>query len=264
MSDDLDDADLNRYARQLILKGMDEAGQQKILKSKLLVVGAGGLGAPLLLYLAAAGCGHITIIDGDQIEPSNLNRQICFSDGDIGTDGGKPKASTAAAMAQKLNPRITINAIDAWLDEENAPSLIKKNTIIADASDRPEMRDLINRLCHKNGKVMVFGGASRLEGQIATFRSGLDADAPCFACLFPDLTATSQLPRCSETGILGAITGIIGTAMALEILKQCLLPEKTFGENLTSKLMLYDGTDNFMRVIRIKKRRDCAVCGIKS
>ena len=260
MSDDLDDADLTRYARQLILKGMDEAQQQKILKSKLLIVGAGGLGAPLLLYLAAAGCGHITIIDGDNIEPSNLNRQICFGDGDI----GKPKASTAAAMAQKLNPRISINAIDAWLDEKNAPSLIKKNTIIADASDRLEMRDLINRLCHKNGKVMVFGGASRLEGQVATFRSGLDADAPCFACLFPDLTATSQLPRCSETGILGAITGIIGTAMALEILKQCLLPERSFGENLTSKLLLYDGTDNFMRVIRINKKRDCAVCGIKS
>ena len=260
MSDGLNDADLNRYARQLILKGMDEAGQQKILKSKLLIVGAGGLGTPLLLYLAAAGCGHITIIDGDDIELSNLNRQICFSDG----DSGKPKASTAAAMAQKLNPRISINAIDAWLDAENAPSLIKKNTIIADASDRPEMRDLINRLCHENRKVMVFGGASRLEGQVATFRSGLDADAPCFACLFPDLTATSQLPRCSETGILGAITGIIGTAMALEVLKQCLLPATPFGENLTSKLLLYDGTDNFMRVIRIKKNRDCAVCGIKS
>ena len=260
MTAHLDDADLNRYARQLILKGMDEAGQQKILKSKLLVVGAGGLGAPLLLYLAAAGCGHITIIDGDNIEPSNLNRQICFGNSAI----GKPKASTAAAMAQKLNPRITINAIDAWLDAENAPSLIKKNTIIADASDRPEMRDLINRLCHENRKVMVFGGASRLEGQIASFRSGLDNTAPCFACLFPDLTATSQLPRCSETGILGAITGIIGTAMALEILKQCLLPERSFGENLTSKLLLYDGTDNFMRVIRINKKRDCAVCGIKS
>ena len=259
MSDGLNDADLNRYARQLILKGMDEAQQQRLLASKVLIVGAGGLGTPLLLYLAAAGLGDITIIDGDDIELSNLNRQICFTSTD--TDSGAPKASTAAAMAQKLNPRITINAIDAWLDEKNAPSLIKKNTIIADASDRPAMRDLINRLCHKNGAVMVFGGASRLEGQVATFRSGLDADAPCFACLFPDLTATSQLPRCSEVGILGAITGIIGTAMALEVLKQCLLPERSFGENLTSKLLLYDGTDNFMRVIRIKKNRTCVVCG---
>lgn len=257
MTDGLDDADLNRYARQLILKGMDEAQQQKLQKSKVLIVGAGGLGAPLLLYLAAAGLGAITIIDGDQIEPSNLNRQICFNDSDI----GKPKASTAAAMAKRLNPNIRINAIDAWLDAENAPSLIKENTIIADASDRPEMRVFINRLCHENGKVMVFGGATRLEGQIASFHSGLDTDAPCFACLFPDLTATSQLPRCSEVGILGAITGIIGTAMALEVLKQGLLPEKPFGENLTSKLLLYDGTDNFMRVIRIKKRRTCHVCG---
>ena len=256
MTDDLNDADLNRYARQLILQGMDAAQQQQLLHSSVLIVGAGGLGAPLLLYLAAAGLGDITIIDGDQIEPSNLNRQICFDSANI----GKPKASTAAAMAKRLNPNIRINAIDAWLNAENAPSLIKKGSIIADATDRPEMRALINRLCHKNGAVLVFGGATRLEGQIASFRAGLDNTAPCFACLFPDLTATSQLPRCSEVGILGAITGIIGTAMALEVLKQCLLPETPFGDNLTSKLMLYDGTDSFMRVIDIKKHPACPVC----
>ena len=259
MTKDLDDADLERYARQLILKDMDEAQQQRLLQSKVLIVGAGGLGTPLLLYLAAAGLGNITIIDGDHIEPSNLNRQICFTDADTNIE--KPKASTAAAMAKRLNPNIHINAIDDWLNEENAATLIKKDIIIADASDRPEMRDFINRLCHKNAAVMVFGGATRLEGQIASFRSGLDADAPCFACLFPDLTATSQLPRCSEVGILGAITGIIGSAMALEVLKQHLLPEKPFGDNLTSKLMLYDGTDNFMRVIRIQKNHTCPVCG---
>lgn len=252
----LSDDDLFRYARQLILKDMTETHQERLRSAHILLVGAGGLGAPALLYMAAAGIGHITIMDGDKIEATNLNRQICFTADDI----GKPKASTAAEMARRLNPGITINAMDEWLDKDKAVHVITKGMIVADATDQAATRILINQTCHDHGAVMVFAGASRFEGQIASFRSGLDAKMPCFSCLFPDISGTSQIPRCSEVGILGPVTGIMGSLMAMEVMRQCLLPDQVFGRDLSGKLMLYDGLDHHMQTIAVNKRPDCHIC----
>ena len=253
----LNDDDLARYARQLILSGVSEAHQDKLTNASVLIVGAGGLGAPLLLYLAAAGVGHLTIIDGDQVEMTNLNRQICFTTSDI----SKAKASTAAAFASQINPSIEITARDEWLSDELAADIITAGMVVADASDRAETRLMINHLCHQKGAIMVFGGASRMEGQVSTFRSGIEASSPCFSCIFPDISATSQLPRCSEVGIMGPITGVIGSLMAMEVIRQCLIPDQPFGPDLCGKLMLYDGMDHYMLTISVKKQPDCAVCG---
>jgi adenylyltransferase/sulfurtransferase len=252
----LNDDDLYRYARQLILNGMTETHQQRLLDAHILLVGAGGLGAPALLYMAAAGIGHITVMDGDVVDATNLNRQICFTAEDI----GKPKASTAAEAARKCNPALTITAIDEWLDHAAADQIISKNMIVADATDQAATRVLINKACHDHGAVMVFAGASRFEGQIASFRSGLDAEMPCFSCLFPDISGTSQIPRCSEVGILGPVTGMIGSLMAMEVMRQCLWPDQVFGRHLSGQLMLYDGLDHHMQTITVNKRPDCPVC----
>jgi len=253
----LNDDDLTRYARQLILSGVTEAHQEKLAETSVLVVGAGGLGAPLLLYLAAAGVGHITVIDGDQVELTNLNRQVCFATDDL----GQPKASTAAAMARRINPSVVITARDEWLDDEQADQIISSGLIVADATDRADTRLRINRFCHQKKATMVFGGASRMEGQLSSFRSGVDQDSPCFTCIFPDISTTSQLPRCSEVGILGPITGVIGSLMAMEVIRQSLIPDQPFGSDLCGKLMLYEERDHFMQTITVKKRPDCPVCG---
>jgi len=253
----LNDDDLARYARQLILSGVDEAHQEKLAATSVLVIGAGGLGAPLLLYLAAAGVGHITVIDGDHVDITNLNRQICFATDDI----GKPKASTAAAFACRINPSVHMIARDEWLDATRADEIITPGLIVADATDQAETRVMINRLCHQNGATMVFGGATRMEGQLSSFRSGIDHASPCFTCLFPDIQSTSQLPRCSEVGILGPITGVMGSLMAMEVIRQSVRPDQPFGSDLCGKLMLYDGKDHFMQTINVKKRSDCPVCG---
>ena len=256
----LDDLDLHRYARQLILPRFDEESQEKLASSTVLLIGAGGIGAPLCLYLAAAGIGKLIILDGDKIEISNLNRQVCFTENEI----GMPKAEAAADMARQLNPRITVLAENTHLDAENATRLIKKGMVIADATDTPTSRLMINNIAHAKGCAVVFGGAIRLEGQLATFRSGLNQDMPCFCCVFPETDSSSLVPRCQDVGILGAITGVIGSMMALEVLRQCLLPLTPLGGHLGGKLLLYDGMDNRLDMIRVTPRTDCPTCGIAS
>lgn len=268
------DADLHRYARQLILPNMDEGLQSRIKQTSVVVVGAGGVGCPVILYLAAAGIGKLTVIDGDKIEASNLNRQIAFSDHDL----GKPKASVAAARAQSLNSDCKVKAVEAWLDGDTAESLLTSLSIpstpniIVDTSDQPVTRSHINRVCHKAGLPLVFVSAIRLEGQLASFTSGVKHNnslslSPCLACAFPELATpesakahASPLSRCAEAGVLGAITGVLGSMAALEVLRLIVAPEKPFGESLIGKLMLFDGRDPYMQVIAIKKRTDCPVC----
>ena len=268
----ISDADLHRYARQLILPNMDEGLQSRIKKASVVVVGAGGIGCPVILYLAAAGVGTLTVIDGDKIEASNLNRQIAFSDDDL----GKPKARVAQARAQSLNRDCAVMAVEAWLDGDNAEHVLTSPstpTIIVDTTDQPITRSHINRVCHKAGLPLVFVSAIRLEGQLASFTSGvkhndLPSPSPCLACAFPELATpesaeahASPLSRCDEVGVLGAITGVLGSMAALEALRLIVAPQKPFGESLIGKLMLFDGRDPYMRVIAIKKRTDCPVCG---
>ena len=261
----LTDADLHRYARQLILPTMDEAAQAKIKNANLVLVGAGGIGTAALIYLAAAGVGRLTLIDGDKVEATNLNRQICFTAADI----GKPKAEVAATHASRLNPTIKITPLATWLQADNAKDLIATGNITMDTSDSPAARAIINRTCHAQAATLIFASAIRLEGQLASFTSGLDPAQPCLACAFPDLAspesaraaaASQPLARCDEVGILGAITGVLGSLAALEALRHITAPARPFGESLAGRLLLYDGRDQYMRVIRIAKDKGCAVC----
>lgn len=253
----LNDDDLHRYARQIIMPEIDEQGQQTLAAAKVLVIGAGGLGAPVILYLAAAGIGQLTILDDDKVALTDLNRQIIYAMPDIGAG----KARQAASAATNLNPVITPTYIDARLNPDNAETLIKAHDIIVDCSDNPDTRQLVGRTCHHMQRPLVFGGAVQLEGQISVFQSGLDghADAPCFCCVFPAMPDARQAPRCSQVGILGPVTGVIGAMQALETIKLCL----GLGTNLTGKLVLFDGRDMRMMEIATAKNPHCPCCGIQ-
>ena len=250
----LSDDDLERYARQVIMPDIDEQGQQKLAAAKVLVIGAGGLGAPVILYLAAAGIGQITILDDDKVALTDLNRQIIYAMPDIGAS----KAVHAARAATKLNPVIMAEHLDARLTPENAETLIRAHDIIVDCSDNPETRQLVGTSCHHLKRPLVFGGAVQLEGQVAVFQSGIDghADTPCFSCVFPAMPNAQQAPRCSQVGILGPVTGVIGAIQALETIKLCL----GLGTDLTGKLFLFDGRDMRTMEITTAKNPDCPCC----
>ncbi len=254
-----DDEIIHRFARQLILPNFDESHQMKLAQTHALILGAGGLGSPVIQYLTAAGIGSITIIDSDKVELSNLNRQIIHPESHIGME----KALSAEIIAKKQNKHTDINSKFAHFTDENASDLCGGCDIIIDCSDNFDTRKAANLAAHKMALPLVFGGAVRLEGQIASFRSGLDKNksAPCFECLFPESPISDLARGCSEAGILGAITGIIGTMMALEAIKQILKPEMPFGEGLDSRLLLYDGRNMETTIINTKKRPDCPICG---
>ena len=252
----LNDDDLERYARQVIMPEIDEQGQQRLAAAKVLVIGAGGLGAPVILYLAAAGIGKITILDDDKVALTDLNRQIIYMMQDIGTS----KARQAANAITRLNPVITATPIEARLTADNAETLIRAHDIIVDCSDNPETRQLLGTSCHHMQRPLVFGGAVQLEGQLSVFQSNIDGytDTPCFHCVFPAMPNTQQAPRCSQVGILGPVTGVIGAMQALETIKLCL----GLGTSLTGKLFLFDGRDMRTMEIATTKNPDCPCCGV--
>ena len=252
----LSDDDLERFARQVIMPAFGEDSQETLLASHVAVIGAGGLGAPLIQYLAAAGVGQLTIIDDDAVDRSNLNRQVIHATDAIGT----AKAASASAAVSALNPGVAVNAITTRVDEDNIVELIGDAPVIADCSDTPRTRHAVNQAAHQLGRVMVFGGAVRMEGQISSFNSGRDNASPCFNCIFPAAAGHDLAPRCSEAGILGPITGTIGTLMALEVLRHCLKPAEPVGKDLVGRLLLYDGMLTEVTEIRIRKRADCPVC----
>lgn len=253
----LTDAQLERYARQVILPQFGEENQQKLMGRHVAVIGAGGLGAPVIQYLAAAGIGKMTIIDDDRVDLSNLNRQVIHTTPSIGME----KAGHAASVVAALNPEIKVIHHCERFTAERAEALIGDADIIADCSDTGMTRHDANAAAHRLGKVLVFGGAVRLEGQVSSFASGLDQAEPCFACVFPETAGHDLAPRCSEAGILGPVTGVIGTLMAHEILRQCLLPDEPIGTPLNGKLMLYDAAGSTFITIATRKRQDCPVCG---
>lgn len=251
----LNDSDLERYARQVIMRDIGEEGQQLLLDAKVLIIGAGGLGAPVLMYLAAAGVGNITIVDDDEVSLSDLNRQIIHTTDSIGT----LKVKQAAAAAAAINPDIHVSVLPMRLTSGNASKLIMAHTIVIDCSDNVQTRYLIGDLAHQAKTPLVFGGAVRTEGQVSVFQSNSDEyeDSPCFRCVFPSMPDKKQAPGCSEVGILGPVTGIIGAIQGLETIKLIL----GMGNSLTGRLLLFDGTEmNFME-IAVTKRPDCLCCG---
>jgi molybdopterin-synthase adenylyltransferase len=247
---DLTDAQLDRYARHIVLPEIGGQGQKKLLAAKVLVIGAGGLGAPCLHYLAAAGVGTIGIVDDDVVDASNLQRQVIHRTADI----GRSKTQSATDALAALNPDITIIQHPVRLTAENAQTLIRNYDIVADGSDTFETRFIVNDACVTLGKTLVSSAVGRFEGQLATYR-GHDENYPCYRCFVREAPGGAQR-SCADAGIIGALTGIMGSLQALEIIREIT----GFGDTMAGRLMLYDAISARTRIIRLPKDPACPTC----
>jgi len=252
-SDTITDDQLMRYARHVILDEVGEAGQAKLLRSKVLVIGAGGLGSPVLMYLAAAGVGTIGVVDFDVVDLTNLQRQIVHTTESV----DMAKVESAAATIAAINPEIRFNAHNVKLTTENAASLIADYDIVADGSDNFETRYLVNDTCFFLKKTLVSGALLRFEGQLSVFKPHAGDDNPCYRCLFPSPPPPGMTPRCETAGIFGAIAGVVGTMQASEVLKEML----GLGQSLSGTLVLYDALNTTFRKIKIPSDPGCPLCG---
>lgn len=250
---ELNESQFERYARHLILDEVGEEGQAKLLQSKVLVVGAGGLGAPMLLYLAAAGVGTIGVIDDDTVDLSNLQRQVIHMTDQV----GRPKVESAAQLLARLNPDIRVIQFKSRITAENAADLIGGFDLVADGSDNFTTRFLLNDACYLAGKTLVSAALLRFDAQLSVFKAHLGPPHPCYRCLFPERPPDDLIPRCEQAGILGAIAGMVGSLQATEVLKELL----GLGESLSGHLLIYDGLDTTFRKIKTKRDPACALCG---
>ena len=232
----LSPSEIQRYKRHLLLKEVGGAGQQKLKDARVLVIGAGGLGSPLLMYLTAAGVGHIGIIDDDRVSLDNLQRQIAHDTERVGA----LKVDSAAETIRRINPHVVPEVIPRRLTAENALDIIGGYDIVADGSDNFDTRYLVNDACYFAGKPLVFGALGPFDGYVSTFRAfetGEDGDPkPSYRCIFPEAPPAGTVASCEEAGILGAVAGVIGTLQATEVLKELL----GIGQSLTGKLLIYD------------------------
>ncbi len=245
------DTELDRYARHIVLREIGGPGQKALKEARVLVVGAGGLGSPALLYLAAAGVGTIGVIDDDSVSNSNLQRQVIHGDADIGA----PKVFSAEAAMRALNPHIDVRPYNRRLTEEIAADLFAEYDLILEGSDNFATRYLVNRVAAGLGKPVIGGAISQWEGQLATWDPA--AGAPCYACVFPEAPAPGLAPSCAEAGVIGPLPGVIGAMMAGEAVKEIA----GAGEGLRGRLLIWDGLFAEARIIKTKKRADCPVCG---
>ena len=244
----LTDAQLERYARHIVLKEIGGPGQKKLLKSRVLVIGAGGLGAPCLMYLAAAGVGTIGVIDADTVSLSNLQRQIVHDTDNV----GMLKVESAAKSLARINPDVHVIAHRERLTAENAEVIIRDYDIVADGCDNFETRFIVNDACHNVKRTLVSGAVGPFEGQLSTFKSyELDDDGvpyPNYRDLVPEAPPAGMLPACEEAGVLGALTGVIGSMMALEVIKEIV----DAGTSLAGRLLIYDALDTRIRTIKLR------------
>lgn len=243
--------ELGRYTRHIVLRELGGPGQKKLKQSKVLVIGAGGLGAPALQYLTAAGIGTIGIIDDDVVDAGNLQRQVIHRDDTI----GMPKVFSAEAAMKALNPYVTVRPYNRRLDEESAEALFTEYDLILDGTDNFETRFLANRVAVKLGKPLVSGALSQWEGQLSVFHPA--ADGPCYQCIFPQAPAPGMAPSCAEAGVLGPLPGVIGAMMAVEAVKALV----GAGQVLRGEMLIYDALWGETRKIGLKPRADCPVCG---
>jgi len=244
----MDDAQLLRYNHQILLSQIGVAGQKRLLKSKVLIVGLGGLGSPAALYLAAAGVGHLCLCDFDSVELSNLQRQLLHNTQDL----GKSKVESAKESLLKRNPLTKITTFPQPGNEETLREIITEVAVVLDCSDNLATRLAINRACVHTATPLVSGAAIRLEGQIAVFRS---PDSPCYQCLYSRRNMPTE--TCVQTGILAPVAGIIGSLQALETIKLLV----GIGETLTGKLLLLDALKMEWYPIQLAKNPHCPVCG---
>jgi adenylyltransferase/sulfurtransferase len=247
----LSEEQFHRYARHLILDEVGEEGQEELLNARVLVIGAGGLGSPVLMYLAAAGVGTLGVLDSDTVDVTNLQRQIVHADARIGAS----KVDSAIETLARLSPGTTFIAHRLRLDAGNVAALIEDYDVIADGSDNFDTRYLVNDACVAAGKTLVSASLLRFEGQLATFKP--HEGGPCYRCLFPDKPPAGFIPRCEEAGILGSVAGVMGTLQATEVIKEIL----GLGNSLAGKLLIYDALGPTFRRINVPRDPDCKVCG---
>ena len=243
--------ELDRYARHILLREIGGPGQKALKSARVLVVGAGGLGSPALLYLAASGVGVIGVIDADGVENSNLQRQIIHTDQRI----GMPKVFSAEIAMRALNPFIEVRPYHRRLTGENAAALIAEYDLVLDGTDNFDTRYLVNRVCVALGKPLISGAITQWEGQVSLFDSA--KGTPCYECVFPVRPAPGLVPSCAEAGVAAPLPGVIGAMMAVEAVKHIT----GAGETLTGRLMIHDALYADSRVIAVKRRADCACCG---
>ncbi len=245
----MNDEQLLRYSRQIMLPQVEIAGQQRILEAHALIVGAGGLGAPVALYLAAAGVGTVTIADPDTVELSNLQRQIIHHTADI----GRLKVASAADKLAAINPEVNVRTLDTRMEGEALDAAVREASIVLDGTDNFATRFAVNAACVRHGKPLVSAAVIRFEGQITVFEPA-EPDSPCYRCLYREGEELGE--RCSQTGVLASLPGVMGTLQATEALKTIIgLP------NLRGRLLVLDAMTMEWRTMRLKKDPGCPVCG---
>ena len=242
--------ELNRYSRHLVLPEVGIGGQERIKQGKVLIVGAGGLGSPAALYLAAAGVGTIGIVDFDEVEENNLQRQIIHSTKEIST----LKVDSAKNSINNLNPNVKVETYNVKLNSQNAMEIIKKYDVVIDASDNFPTRYLVNDACVLLSKPNIYGSIFRFEGHTSVFNYD---DGPCYRCLFPNPPPRDAVPSCTEGGVLGVLPGVIGTIQATEALK--IIIEK--GDTLSGRFLVYDALSMKFKEIKLSKNKNCPICG---
>lgn len=245
------ETELNRYARHIVLREIGGPGQKKLKKARVLVVGAGGLGAPALQYLAAAGVGTIGIVDDDVVDNSNLQRQVIHRDDHI----GMPKVFSAEIAMKALNPFLQVLPYNRRLTEEFASPLIADFDLVLDGTDNFETRYLVNRVCVAQKKPLIAAALTQWEGQISTYDPA--NGTPCYQCVFPQAPDAALAPSCAEAGVLGPLPGVLGSMMAVEAIKTIT----GAGQGLQGRMMIYDALYGENRTISLKKRADCEICG---
>jgi adenylyltransferase/sulfurtransferase len=248
----LSDEELERYARHIVLREVGGPGQARLKRARVLVVGAGVLGSPVILYLAAAGVGTLGVADFDAVALSNLQRQIAHRTADI----GRPKTQSARDAAHAINPHVEVRLHEHRLDPQNTLEIVSQYDIVADGSDNFATRFLINDACFFAKKTLVSAAVTEFDGQLATFKPHAGA-YPCYRCIFPEAPPPGTAPSCSETGVLGAAAGVMGTLQALEVLKEIM----RVGESMAGRLLIYDALAARFRTITAKPDPECALCG---
>ncbi|HSD70314.1 MAG TPA: molybdopterin-synthase adenylyltransferase MoeB [Woeseiaceae bacterium] len=247
---DLSRDEILRYSRHLVMPEVTIEGQQKLKNARVLCVGAGGLGSPLTLYLAAAGVGTLGIAEFDRVDLTNIQRQILYSTSDV----GRPKLLAASERLSQLNPDIDIVCHDLRLSSENVMDTVAPYDIVVDGTDNFPTRYLVNDACVLSGKPNVYGSIFRFEGQVSVFDA---SRGPCYRCLFPEPPPPGAVPSCAEGGVLGVLPGIIGSLQALEVIKLIL----NTGQPLISRLVLFDALAFEFREVKLRKDEDCVICG---
>jgi adenylyltransferase/sulfurtransferase len=249
---DFSEDEIQRYARHILLPEIGGVGQAALRDSRVLIVGAGGLGCPVLLYLAAAGIGTIGLVDDDRVELSNLQRQIAHTTGDVGA----PKVASALASARAINPLVRLVPHELRLDAGNVAALVAEYDIVCDGTDNFAARAVLAAACRQAEKTLVSASVTRFEGQLALFRAPADGLA-CYRCVYPEAPPPGASAGCAEAGVLGAVAGVMGTLQATEVLKEIL----GIGETLAGRLLMWDALAVRLRAITLVRDPDCPLCG---